>query len=223
VAVVRSPLAAVPPPPPEASQSWLQCVGVHTLPLHAPADSARLAVLEARSLADYRSFLARIYGFEAAVECQVSAVKGLEVALYGARARLARLHQDLAALGLDATAIAGLPRASVTVRDASEGLGWLYVIERHVLLAGLIRRAVTAESPALARATAYFATHSDGGVRVREFGEIVRSSITHRHARPDHVIASARRAFDGQHHWYTRATQRERRLTYARGRVAVCS
>jgi heme oxygenase len=213
----------MPPPRPEASQSWLQCLGVHTVQHHASADAVRLTVLDAPSISRYRSFLARIYGFEAAVECQVSGIRGLEVALYGARARLARLHQDLGALGLDAAAIAGLPRATVSVRDTSDGLGWLFVIERHVLLAGLIRRALEAESPALARATAYFATHADGGTRLRDFGDIVRSAITHRHGRPDLLVAAARRAFEAQQQWYVRSTQRDLRRTVARGSAAVCS
>jgi heme oxygenase len=213
----------MPPPRQESSQSWLQAVGLHTVQHHARADAARLSVLDMTSPAHYRSYLARIYGFEAAVECQVSGVRGLEVALYGARARLARLHQDLVALGLDAAAIAGLPRATVTVRDTSDGLGWLFVIERHVLLASLIRRALETASPAFARATAYFATHADGGVRMRDFGDILRSSITHRHARSDLLVASARRAFEAQQHWYARSTQHDVRLMYARGFAAVCS
>lgn len=172
------------------------------------ADRARLAVLDARSLTSYRSALGRIYGFEAAVECQVSGIKGLEVALHGARARLARLHQDLTALGLDHAAIAALPQASVTIRDTSDALGWLYVIERHVLLAGLIRRSLLTTCPAAVHAMAYFETHADGGMRLRDFGDIVRSAFTHRHARADLLVSSARRAFDAQHHWYARIQKR---------------
>ena len=223
MAVLLSPAPVMPPPRQESSQSWLQCLGLHTVQHHAPADTARLTVLDEPSVTRYRSFLARIYGFEAAVECQVSGVRGLEVALYGARARLARLHQDLGALGLDAAAITALPRATVAVHDTSAGLGWLFVIERHVLLASLIRRVLEAESPALARATAYFATHADGGVRLRDFGDVLRSAITYRHARPDQLVAAARRAFEAQQQWYVRSTQRNFRRTYARGSAAVCS
>jgi heme oxygenase len=192
----------------QPSQSWLHALGQHTRQYHAMSDTARLSVLDARSPASYRSALARIYGFEAAVECQVSGVKGLEVALFGARARLARLHQDLTALGLDHAAITALPQASVTIRDTSDALGWLYVIERHVLLAGLIQRTLPTTCPAASHATAYFATHTDGGMRLRDFGDIIRSAFTHRHARADLLVGSARRAFDAQHHWYARSQKR---------------
>src|SRR6185312_4863760 len=158
-----SPAPAVRAPQPhvwESSKSWLNSLGRQTVQHHALVDAARLAILDVTSEAKYRLFLERIYGFEAAVECQVSGVRGLEVALYGARARLARLHQDLVVLGHDASAIAALAQPTVTVQHSSDALGWLFVIERHVLLAGLIRRVVATQAPALARATGYFATHT---------------------------------------------------------------
>ena len=65
-----------------------------------------------------------------------------------ARARDSRGYtRILGALGLDAAAIAGLPRATVPVRDTSDGLAWLFVIERHVLLAGMIRRVLEGRQP----------------------------------------------------------------------------
>jgi heme oxygenase len=163
------------PAPRESSGSWLHWLGASTVQHHAVADRARLAVLDAASLPAYRAYLERIYGFESAVELQASTVRGLEIALHGARRRLALLRQDLATLGLDDLETSPIPRPRITIATASDALGWLFVIERHVLLAGLIRRVIVSERPAFANATRYFATHIDGGARFRELGDAIRT------------------------------------------------
>jgi heme oxygenase len=196
--------APVRPPAREPSTSWLNWLGASTVQHHALADRARLAVLDTTSLGTYRGYLERIYGFEAAVEEQASTVHGFDVALYGTRVRLARLRQDLEALGAHALETSTLPRPRVAIQGTSEALGWLFTVERHVLLAGLILRVLASEHSAFAVAFGYLATHPDGGTRLREFGDIVRSAIALGDARADAIAAAARRAFEAQHHWYVR-------------------
>jgi heme oxygenase len=169
--------------------------------------------MDVASAEQYRSFLARVYGFEAAVERRVSSITGLADAAAGARARIGRLYRDLAALGLSQVDIAALPQASVEPRTATEGLGWLFVIERHVLLAGLIRRFLASElGDVFARAREYFDTHLEAGEQLREVGEALSDAFKRGGTRPDAAVGAARRAFEAQAQWYSR-TRRSKEQT----------
>lgn len=208
---VRSPATATrtePSPSRAPCTSWLRWLGAQTVQHHVIADRMRLAVLDTPSLPSYRACLERIYGFEAAVERRSSMSRGLDVALFGARARLAQLRDDLVELGLTTLEIEALPRPPVEIRRPAEVLGWLFVIERHVLLGGLIQRGITRDRPSFACATRYFATHADGGARLREFVDALRGQVVHAGAGPDAIVAAARQAFEAQHHWYTRQQKR---------------
>ena len=197
-----------------AATSWLARLGSLTASYHSTADSQRLAVLDVGSVAQYRAFLERIYGFESAVELCASAIPLVADAASGARARIGRLHQDLLALGLTESWIANLPHAFVAGGTASEALGYLFVVERHTLLAGLIRRTLAPRlRDAFPHARAYFDAHTDGGKHLREFGECVTGSLTRKEVRPDAILAAARRAFDTQQQWYARTNRRARRIS----------
>lgn len=199
--------------------SWLRWLGAQTVQHHVIADRMRLAVLDATSPTAYRQCLERIYGFEAAVERRSSMCRGLDIALFGARARLARLREDLAELGLTALEVEALPRPTVEIRKPAEVLGWVFVIERHVLLSGYIHRAIERDRPSFAGASRYFATHADGGARIREFIDTLRTQVVHADAGPDAIVASARLAFEAQHHWYTR--QQKRPITQPLATIAA--
>jgi heme oxygenase len=146
-----------------------------------------------------------VYAFEAAVALCVSTIAGMTDALAGARARIGRLRADLVALGLSEIDIAALPRAAVDVRTTSDGFGWAFVVERQILLAGLIRRFLASQlREAFSRARSYFDTHADGGARFREFGTALNESLMRSATRPDEILAAARRGFEAQFHWYAR-------------------
>lgn len=199
--------------------SWLRWLGAQTVQHHAIADRMRLSVLDATSLTAYRQCLERIFGFEAAVERRSSMCRGLDIALYGVRARLARLREDLAELGLTTLEVDALPRPALELRKPSEVLGWLFVLERHVLLSGYIHRAVERDRPSFAGASRYFATHANGGARMRELIDTLRTHVVHAEAGPDAIVAAARLAFEAQHHWYTR--QQRRPITQPLATIAV--
>jgi heme oxygenase len=222
ITALRSPSAATrseTTPSRAPCTSWLHWLGRQTVQHHVIADRTRLAVLDATSITAYRQFLERVYGFEAAVERQSSMCRGVDVALYGARARLARLREDLAHLGLTGLEVESLPRPPVDIRKPADVLGWLYVIERHVLLAAFIHRALERDRPSFAGASHYFGTHADGGARLREFIDALRTHVVHADAGPDGIIASARKAFEAQHHWYTR--QQKRPITQPLATIAA--
>ena len=67
---------------------------------HAVADEDRLKVMDAKTRAEYRAYLVRIYGFEAPVEEAIAKVADLEPDLVRERQKVSRLHADLVTLGL---------------------------------------------------------------------------------------------------------------------------
>lgn len=106
------------------------------------------AAAGAIALDDYRSLLARLFGFhrafEAAGEAAVHAgIMDLEL---GERARAPMLADDLIALGMDREDVDALPLATNVVVPASEAgwLGALYVIEGSTLGGVHIARALKA-------------------------------------------------------------------------------
>lgn len=200
-----------------AATSWLSRLGSLTASYHPTADTQRLAVMDVAAPAAYRAFLERVYGFESAVELRAATTPIVAEAAAGARARIYRLHQDLLALGLSDADIAAIPQPLVDGRSPSDSLGYLFAIERHTLLAGLVRRYLAPRlGDTFARARAYFDAHTDGGKHFREFGDELTASLTRKETRPEAILAAARRAFETQQQWYarsSRATRRPRRAS----------
>ena len=191
-----------------SNQSWILEIAKQLQPHHRVADAHRLALMEVTSTGEYRRFLERVYGFETAIELVAATIPGLQNAVSGASRRAARLHEDLIALGATPAGIAALPRPNVTARTASECLGWLLVIERHVLLAGLARRYLAGKLPAaLDIASRYLDTHPDGGRRYRVFGDVLDDCIHRGIAEPAAILAAATQAFEVQRRWYSRLAQ----------------
>ncbi|MBV8756839.1 MAG: hypothetical protein JO257_06185 [Deltaproteobacteria bacterium] len=176
-------------------------------------------MMDVVSPAQYRAFLERIYGFESAVELRAASIPAVSEAATGARARIYRLHQDLLALGLTEQDISAIPQPLVDGRTASDALGYLFVVERHTLLAGLLRRHLAPRlRDTFARARAYFDAHTEGGKHLREFGDELTASLTRKESRPEAILGAARRAFETQQQWYARsarATRRARRASDA--------
>jgi len=170
---------------------------------HAIADEDRLKVMDAKSRAEYRAYLVRIYGFEGPVEEAIAKVADLEPELVQERQKISRLHADLVALGLTPEVVSWLPTfpaAAINIRSAAQAIGWLYVLERATLLAGLVRRHI---SRTLGESTPidYLATDAGiPGARFRALGEALC-----RHARkssPKAIICAANEAFRAQRQWY---------------------
>jgi heme oxygenase len=177
---------------------------------HAIADGDRLELMNATSLADYRSQLLRIYSFEAAVERALPNLAGTQLQVTHYRERLARLRDDLVALGMNVSELEVLPRCtSIAVRSPAHAFGWLFVVERNALLAGLIRRYLASQLPELERtAVSYLDAASDhAGPRLRTLGDVLGLYARREPGAPEAVIAAARVAFQQQHHWYARVAR----------------
>lgn len=168
---------------------------------HQHADDDRLAAIEIRTLDEYRYFLRRVFTFEAAVE---DAIVGADVEPMFTHGRLKAdlLRADLDALGVPWPTTL----APVAIRSAAHAMGWLFVLERHTLLAGLIRRHIarTLDTPA----TRYLAAYDDApGIRFRALGDAL-GVYAQRHS-PRNIISGAGEAFRAQRQWYMRGRSPE--------------
>lgn len=187
-------------------------VALETRTHHAAADEDRLTALDVETVDTYRAFLTRIYGIEVEVEAALAKVTDLDAAFVRDRAKAARLQQDLVVLGMTPDDIIPLPKVStITIRSAAQALGWMFVLERHALLSGLIRRhVVRALGDDILPATSYLAAYGDTpGARFRAFGAAL-CAYAHTHA-PASIVLAANEAFRAQRQWYaTHAVTRTR-------------
>ncbi len=184
-----------------SSPPWMLIrLALETRPHHVAADETRLRLMDVRSRAEYRAELVRIYGFEAAVESALLRVKDLDGQLVRDRLRTDRLRDDLVALGVTPEVVDWLPVArSIPISSASQALGWLYVMERHTLVAGLLRRHIQRMlGKDLCGAVSYLTVASPGN-RIRELGEAIGRQANER--TPASIIAAAHEAFRAQRQW----------------------
>lgn len=183
------------------SPSWMLVrLGLETRQYHAGADADRLVLMDADTIAVYRAHLARIFGFESRVEEALAEV--CEPALARAHARTHWLRRDLHALGMDAAELARLPRCAVRIRSVTQALGWMFVIERHGLLSGLILRHLEARLD-LGGASSYLVAHAEQpGARLRALCTAIDEHAAQHAMHPTLVAAAAGEAFRWQRHWY---------------------
>lgn len=162
---------------------------------HQQADDDRLSAIEIRSGHAYCTFLQRVYGFEAAVEAAIAGT-GIEPMFTHGRFKADHLRSDLAALG---ARVPDLPRAEIAIRHPAQAMGWLFVLERHTLLSGLVRRHIqrTLGEPPVDYLSAYGETP---GIRFRALGEAL-GIYAQRHT-PRAIVAGASEAFRAQRSWY---------------------
>jgi len=184
---------------------------------HATADRDRLAIMEQPSLGRYRTFLARIYCFEAPLEAAWISAGGLERSLAHMHLKSPKLVDDLEALGVDPHRLS--PARTIRFRDRAEALGWLWVVHRNTLLHGLIHRYLASELPEAMRSASSYLTAFDGraGALMRSLGEAV-DEVVERGASPARIAAAANEAFRMQRLWYSCDVLSPRRPPAARPR-----
>ncbi|HEY5923806.1 MAG TPA: biliverdin-producing heme oxygenase [Kofleriaceae bacterium] len=206
--MVNAKALAVKPP------SWMLLrLGLETHQHHATADADRIALMEVASPADYRAQLARIHGFEAAVEQALLAV--LDARIVRERTKSHWLRRDLHALGLTTEDVDCVPHFTVRLTSVTQALGWLFVLERHTLLAGLIHRQLEHRFGAeVVDATSYLCAYGDSpGARFRSLCEVLDQHGAQHATHPTLIVAGASEAFRAQCHWYrTAADDRQPRL-----------
>lgn len=186
--------------------SWMLLrIALETRDHHPPADADRLAVMDATTAAEYRKFLSRVYGWQAAFETALAASE-LERQVVISCAKADRARQDLRTLAMTDLDIDALPRCAVPpLRSAAAALGWLFVDERLTLLSGLIRRHLARALPAeMAEASTYLSACGDApGERFRELGDVLADHARRSAAMPAQMVAAARDAFRVQRQWFS--------------------
>lgn len=149
--------------------------------------------------ADYRTFLQRVYGFVAPLEAALLAAPGLyEVLDVRARAKAPLLAADLLALGMSLDEIQALPQcvSMPTFRGPAAALGWMYVVERPLLSAAVIRGHLSTFLPTeMACASSYFLCYQGQvGAMWRELGEAM-DRIAYSPAIEDRIVSGASEGF----------------------------
>jgi len=155
--------------------------------------------------ADYRMFLARVYGFVAPLEAALFAAPGVEdIVDVRARAKAPLLAADLMALGLTIDEVQALPQCQTVpvFRGPASALGWMYVVERPLLSAAVIRGHLASYLPReMQRASAYFLCYSGHvGSMWRELGEAM-DAVAYAPAIEDRIIAGANECFRMMTRW----------------------
>ena len=191
--------------------SWMLIrLALETRDHHRQADADRLTVMEATTRAEYRAFLARVFGFEAATEAALLAVHDVAPSVITACAKAQRVREDLRALGMTDQDIDSLPRCSMRPHcSAAAAFGWLFVNERLTLLSGLIRRHLARVLPAeIETASAYFRAYGErAGAHFRELGEVLGHHACRSAGNPGEMVAAAHEAFHAQRQWFARRSR----------------
>ena len=171
---------------------------------HAQADEDVFLLLGPVTPADYRRFLARMYGFVVAVERSISAVRGLDRVIDTRRFRKAdMLRIDLLALRVTEHAVNALPQCMLPVFDrVEEALGWAYPIERSTLGYTNLYRHLAAKIPGdVAFASSYLKCYFGMiGESWKRFEGAVES-MADSEAKARGVIECARSAFRTWRSW----------------------
>lgn len=149
-----------------------------TEPHHADADADldRYVFRTDVTRGDYRTYLTRLYGFIVPLEQALAHTPGLaDLIDLQARAKSAMLLYDLLALGLTLQDVAELPqcRTIPAFKGPAAALGWMYVAERPMLQAAVIRSHLEARlGRDMTSASSYLSCYSgQAGQRWRELGE----------------------------------------------------
>jgi heme oxygenase len=184
-------------------QPWtLAHLAKHTRPLQLRVDRDRLAILEAEppTLPRYREYLAKIYGFEVAVETTLLAVDGFDARLVRTHLKTHLLAGDLERLGLSTHRI--LPFEPVTFDGVAEALGWLYALQHSALAHGVIRRYLASRLPIADTCTYLCATEGRAGALMRQLGAVLDSTTRRRPSNAERMCLGACDAYRLQHHYY---------------------
>ncbi len=179
-------------------------LGFETYVHHATADGDRLQLMDVRSKAEYRAALSSILGFEASLEAALGTFVGAQLR---ERARAHYLRRDLAALGMTKSVVDCLPQCTIRITSLTQALGWMFVVERHTLIAGLIQRHLVHRFGGQLRdATSYLVASADTpGAHFRSLCGTIDNHAAQHDAYPTLLVTAAIEAFRCQRQWYLSA------------------
>jgi heme oxygenase (biliverdin-IX-beta and delta-forming) len=194
------------------SPDLLQRLKVETAAAHARIEEALDLDQRMRSIGDYRTFLARLYGFHAAWEPRADNLIA-DVRFFAPRRKLHKLASDLLTLGLSPEEVDALPLCGepLPMRSEAEAFGAMYVVEGStlggVIIAHHIDRAV---GPPAASACSYLRCYGADLDRMwKAFGS--RLLALSAPGFDDEVVVSAQRTFTVLQSWLSSPRQVARR------------
>ena len=168
------------------------------------ADGDRLSILERDPLTldHYRTYLTKIYCFEAPFEAALIATEGIDAGIVRTYARSHWLAADLEMLSITAR-----PRAQlepIRYDGMPDALGWLYVVVRNTLVHGLVLRYLARKLPEPIRiASAYLSsTEARAGALLRELGGLL-DRVARRPSIAERIVLGASEALRLQRQWYS--------------------
>jgi heme oxygenase len=175
-----------------------------TAPFHADAGRAWTLLRGTESTrADYARQLAVTYGLEAPFEAACAYTPGLsQVIDLRGRARSGLIAQDLLTLGWTPERITSLNTYRIVpFQDATEALGWIYVIERAAFVYEDVRDALVTRFHDLGRAVMYLGAYEKQmNRRWADLGTALDRVATSDGAR-DRVLEAAKDAFEARVEW----------------------
>lgn len=182
----------------------LRRLDAETRDLHADVDRHWLDLMASGVTREtYRAHLARVYGFEAPLESALAYTKQLVIRDRLDRSRSGLIAQDLLALGMSPHKLAALPQCIDVgpFEDATEALGWKYVVERPIQLHSAIKRNVVSRVGEMANAMSYLSAY-DGiaPARWHQLGLLLDSLRAE-----DKLVAAARNAFTAMAGWFKKS------------------
>jgi heme oxygenase len=183
-------------------QSWMLArLRRETQYLLVVANNDRLQPLNAPPTVDsYRSYLARIWGFETAVAAAVARTPGIEDLLdLRGHNRLPLLAADLAALGISHGSTIPSCTAIPALGDAGNALGWLFAVDHASLVHGQIQRHLEKH---LGNAARIAGSYLAAGNRLPELGTALDRFATDP-AIDKIIVEAATAAFRAQHRWFS--------------------
>ncbi len=186
----------------------LNRLNTETRPHHGEADADVDDYLFCPNVSaeDYRMFLARAYGFVAPLEAALACAPGLdEVIDVRGRAKAALIVHDLLALGMTMEEVQALPQSigMPIFRGPASALGWVYVIERPLLSAAVIRGHLATYLPTeMAHASSYLLCYQGQvGAMWRQLGEAM-DQLAYSPAFESRIVTGANEAFRSLARWH---------------------
>ncbi|NVB85269.1 MAG: biliverdin-producing heme oxygenase [Kofleriaceae bacterium] len=177
----------------------------------ADADIDRYLFCEGVTAFEYRTYLARWYGFLAPLEAALAMAPELDPLIdVRGRAKAALVAHDLLALGMTMSEVNELPQclSIPTFRGPAAALGWMYIAERPLLASAVIRGHLSTYLPSeMACASAYLMCYAGQvGAMWRMLGEAM-DHVASTGAIADRIIVAGHDAFRALQRWRTHDLQ----------------
>jgi heme oxygenase len=185
----------------------IERLGAETEEYHAQADADALQLLGAVTAADYRRFLARVYGFLQPLERSLAVTAGLDRIVDTRRFTKAELlRRDLQSFRMSPAQIDQLPHCTVPLFESpEEALGWAYPIERSTLGHTNVYRHLASAIPGDVAFTSSYLKCYFGmiGESWKLFGDSI-DAVASTDATLQRVVDAARTAFRTHRAWRER-------------------